>query len=266
MAKITWGDPGQRFFEVGVDRGVLYPPTGPGVPWAGLTAVNETPSGAEERPFYLDGIKYQNRISPEDFSGTIEAYTYPEEFAVCDGTAEIADGLFGTQQYRLPFAFSYRTKIGNDIDGTDHGYKIHIVYNARATPSDRNNTSIKDEPEALVFSWGFSTIPEQIPGIRPTAHVVVDSTKTDPFVLQAIEDFLYGSSSSDAALPMPTDLLQIYAAGGPVPDFVVTDNGNGTFTVSGPDFEVMQLDADHLQLSNTTVTDNGNGTYAVSSE
>lgn len=267
MAKITWGDPGERFFEVGVDRGVLYPLSGPGVPWTGLISVNETPSGSDEKPFYMDGIKYQNRIGTEEFSGTIEAYTYPEEFASCDGTAALSDGLFATQQYRQPFSFSYRTKIGNDTDGIDYGYKLHIVYNARATPSDRNNVSIRDQPEAITFSWGFSTLPVEIAGIKPTAHLVVDSTKTDPFVLQAVEDLLYGSSDSDPSLPLPSDLLEIYMAGGPVAPFVVTGpDGNGVFTVSGPDFKVLQLDPDHIQLVNDTVTDNGNGTYAASSE
>lgn len=267
MAKITWGDPGKRVFEVGVDRGVLFPYDGPGVAWSGLISVNETPSGGEERPFYIDGIKYQNRGGPEEFSGTIEAYTYPEEFAACDGTASLDDGLFATQQYRQPFAFSYRSKVGNDIAGVDHGYKIHIVYNARATPTDRNNVSIGDQAEAQTFSWGFTTIPERIPGIRPTAHLVIDSTKTNPEVLGAIEAILYGSESSEAELPTPTDILEIYLVGGTVEPFIVnTPDGEGIFTVTGPDFRVLQLDVDHFQLDNDTVIDHGDGTYTASSD
>lgn len=267
MAKLAWGNLGERLFEVGVDRGVLYPQSEPGVAWTGLIAVNETPSGGESTPYYIDGMKYSDRGSLEEFEGTIEAYTYPPEFARCDGTSALSDGLFATQQYRQPFGLSYRTMIGNDISGTEHGYKIHIVYNAKAKPSDRNNQSIRDTPEAITFSWQFTTLPEEITGIRPTAHLVIDSTKTEPAVLSAIEDLLYGTSSSEAALPTPGDILEIYLAGGPIPDFVVsTPDSNGIFTVSGADFEVLQLDVDHFQLEADNVIDNGNGTYTVSSD
>lgn len=267
MAKLTWGNPGEKYYEVGVDRGVLYTRTDPGVAWPGLISVNESPTGGDATPYYQDGIKYQDRGAPEEFAGTIEAYMYPPEFAKCDGTLSISDGMFATQQYRQPFGFSYRTKVGNDLKGTDYGYKIHIVYNAKATPTERGNSSIKDSPETITFSWGFTTIPVRFPGIRPTAHLIIDSNETDPSILEAIEAILYGTSNSDPTLPEIQDLIDIYTAGGPVPPFIVnTPDANGVFTVNGPDFEVLQLDSDHFQLSANTVTDNGNGTYTASSE
>lgn len=266
MAKLTWGNPGERLFEVGVDRGVLYPRSGPGVAWSGLIAVNETPTGGEANPFYMDGIKYLDRGTAEEFAGSIEAYTYPREFARCDGTEPLNEGLFATQQYRQPFGLSYRTKIGNDLDGQDHGYKIHIVYNAKVNPSERGNSTIKDTPEAITFSWNFTTIPKTIPGVRPTAHLVIDSTITDPFILATIEDILYGTELSLPELPTPADLLAIFLEGGPVPPFIVTDMGDGTFTVSGSSTAVIQMDPDHFQLDAPTVTLDGDGSYTASSE
>lgn len=267
MAKLTWGHLGERYFEVGVDRGVLYTRTDPGVAWAGLISVNESPTGGDATPYYQDGIKYQDRGAPEEFSGTIEAYAYPPEFAKCDGTTSLLSGLLATQQYRQPFGFSYRTKVGNDLKGVDYGYKIHIVYNAKATPTERGNSTIKDTPETMTFSWGFTTIPVSIPGLRPTAHLIIDSALTDPTILEAIEALLYGTSNSDPSLPTVQDLIDIYSVGGPVPPFIVnTPDSSGVFTVSGPDFEVMQLDVDHFQLSADTVTDLGNGSYTASSE
>lgn len=267
MAKITWGNPGEKLFEIGVDRGVLYPRTGPGVGWPGLIAVTESPSGGESTPFYMDGIKYADRGTAEEFNGTIEAYTYPPEFGACDGTAAVDDGLFATQQYRQPFGFTYRTKVGNDLDGQDHGYKIHIVYNARAAPSERGNQTLNDSPEAVTFSWGFTTIPAKIPGIKPSAHLVVDSTKTHPFVVAAIEDLLYGTDSSLPELPTPADLIEIYLQGGPIPDFRISGpDAFGKFTATGSASAVSMLDPDHFQLVSFAVIDNGDGTFIAQSE
>jgi hypothetical protein len=266
MAKLTWGNPGERFFEVGVDRGVLYPKTGDGVAWSGLIAVSENPSGGDSTPRYMDGLKYQDRGAPEEFSGTIEAYTYPLEFAVCDGTVALDDGFFVTQQYRLPFGLSYRTKVGNDVDGADHGYKIHIVYNARANPSQKTNQTETDSPDTLTFSWDFSTKPEHIPGVRPTAHVVIDSRLSDPFVTAAIEDILYGSDIAAPRLPTPAEMIEIYLEGGPIPPFLITlGPGAGEFTASGSMDDVQELDADHFQLKSDFVVDNGDGTYTATS-
>ena len=267
MPKLSWGNPGERLFEVGVDRGVLYPRTGAGVAWSGLISVSESPSGGESTPYYMDGIKYMDRGTPEEFAGTIEAYTYPAQFARCDGTESLADGLFVTQQYRQPFGLSYRTLIGNDIDGRDHGYKIHIVYNARAMPTERGNESVKDTVDAITFSWSFQTIPERIIGVRPSAHVVVDSTITSPTVVSAIEDILYGSSDSLPRLPTPLELITIYLEAAPDAPFVVgIPDENGVFTISGPDEMVSISDANHFQLNTEFATDHGDGSYTVTSE
>lgn len=267
MVQLTWGNPGERLFETGVDRGVLYPRTGPGVAWSGLIAVNESPTGGDANPFYMDGIKYQDRGTAEEFAGTIEAYTYPKEFGRCDGSESIADGLFVTQQYRQPFGMSYRTKVGNDTSGQDHGYKIHIVYNAKATPTERGNQTITNSPEAITFSWGFTTIPKRISGVRPSAHLVIDSTVTDPAIVSTIEDLLYGTVDTAPSLPTPTDILNIYIEGGPVPLFVVTGpDVDGKFTVTGPDFMIITLDPDHFRLDSAFVTDLGDGTYSAASE
>ncbi len=266
MAKITWGDPGERRYEAGVDRGVLFPTTGDGVPWNGLIAVTENPSGGDSTPFYMDGIKYQDRGSPEEFEGTIEAFTYPREFAACDGSEALDSGLFATQQYRQPFGLAFRTLVGNDLEGADYGYKLHIVYNARTKPSTRSNQTQTDSPDADTFSWEFTTIPRIIPGVRPTAHLIVDSTITDPFVLGAIEDILYGSSIAEARLPDPAEIIEIYLEGGPIPPFLITlGPGAGEFTASGSMDDVQILDVDHFQLKSDFVVDNGDGTYTATS-
>lgn len=266
MAKITWGNPGTRLFETGVDRGVLYPRTGPGVSWSGLISVTESPIGGDDKPFYMDGIKYQDRGSPEEFAGNIEAFTYPPQFAVCDGTAALDTGLFATQQYRQPFGLSYRTLVGNDTEGTAHGYKIHIVYNAKAEPTQRGNQTTTNDPETITFGWDFKTIPEKIPGIRPTAHLIIDSTITDPYVVTTIENILYGSDEAEARLIMPAELLEIFLEGGPIPPFMITlGPGDGEFTASGSIDDVSMLDPDHFQLKSEFVTDNGDGTYTATS-
>lgn len=211
MARINWDARGERFFEIGVDRGVLYIPSEPGVPWSGLLSVNETPTGAEERPYYIDGVKYLNLRSAEEFAATIEALSAPAEFNQCDGVAMIHTGLFATQQPRVAFGFSYRTRLGNDLDGAEHAYKIHLVYNALAAPATRNNTSISDTIDPAKFSWVISTLPPPITGYKRTAHFVIDSKLTDPGVLSAVEDLLYGTESTDAELPLPDDLIAIFA-------------------------------------------------------
>ena len=266
MAKLTWGNPGERFYEAGVDRGVLFPRIGDGVAWSGLIAVTEAPTGGDDTPYYMDGVKYLDRGGPEEFAGSIEAFTYPQQFAACDGTAELDSGLFATQQYRQPFGLSYRTKVGNDLEGIDFGYKLHIVYNAKATPTQRANQTLTDTPDAITFSWNFTTIPERIPGIRPTAHLIVDSTMTDPFVVGAIEDILYGTPEAEPRMITPAELIEIYLEGGPIPPFLITlGPGDGEFTASGSLDDVQVLDDDHFQLKSDFVTDNGDGTYTAMS-
>lgn len=210
MAGLVWGLVGEKYYETGVDRGVLYPLVGDGVAWNGLISVSETPSGGEPRPYYLDGFKYLNLATAEEFAATIEAFSSPREFDRCDGTASIHNGLFITDQRRESFGFSYRTLIGNDVDGLGHGYKIHLVYNALASPTERNYSTIGDSTVVSSFSWEISTAPLQIPGMKPTAHFVIDSRKTPFSVLTLIEAILYGSMSKTSHLPSVDELMDIF--------------------------------------------------------
>ena len=221
MSKLTWDDTGKRVYELGVDHGVLYVqgPTGTypaGVAWNGLVTVTESPSGAESNPQYADNIKYIDLISAEEFGGTIEAFTYPEEFGVCDGTASPSAGLVLGQQTRKRFGLSYRTKIGNDVDGQDHGYKIHIVYGALAAPSEKAYNTINDSPEAITFSWEFSTIPAAVNTgtFKPVASIVVDSTKVAAAKLALLEAELYGDATNPASLPLPDEIITMLGLGG----------------------------------------------------
>jgi hypothetical protein len=257
-----WDLVGDRFYETGVDRGVFYPKVGDGVPWNGLVAVNETSSGGDPKPYYVDGYKYQNRAAPEEFEATLEAYTYPSEFAVCDGTASLGRGLFLTQQPRSSFGLCYRTRIGNDVDGDGRGYKLHIVYNALATPSARNYASITDNPEAITFGWNLTVKPTLLGGYKPVQHMVVDSTLVDVPLLSTLETILYGSGSSEARLPPPTEVIALFTGW---PSLFVADNGDGTFTVSGPDDVVRLLDSRTFQITAATVIDNADGTFEVTS-
>ena len=209
MTMLKWDTEGTRLYETGVDRGVLYPMAsgvyGTGVAWSGLIGVSENPSGAEETPIYSDNIKYGGLMSNENFAGTIEAYTYPDEWAECDGSKELAKGVAVTQQERKPFGLAYRTKIGNDTDGIEHGYKLHLIYGAKASPSQKQNKTIGDSPEAMTMSWEFKTTPVEVPGMKPSAHIVLDSTKVEKEAMKKIEDALYGASGT-AKLPTPTEL------------------------------------------------------------
>lgn len=216
MATLTWDVQGERYYETGVSKGVLYPfkegKYSKGVAWNGLTAVNESPSGAEPTPLYADNIKYLNLLSNEEFAATVEAYTYPDEFAECDGSAELAVGVSVGQQKRIPFGLSYVTKLGNDTDGQDHGYKIHLIYGALAKPSQKNYATINDNPEAITFSWELSTTPVAVPNMKPTACITIDSKKVEPAKLKKIEDKLYGTETEEATLPTPTELAALIAA------------------------------------------------------
>lgn len=211
MARIVWNATGERYFETGVDRGVLYVGSSAGVAWTGLTSVSEEPTGGDPRPFYIDGVKYLNLASNEEFVATIQAFSSPKEFGPCDGTRSVHNGLFVTQQPRIPFSLSYRTKVGNDIDGPDYGYKIHIVYNALAAPSSRSNNSIDSSPEPIEFSWSVSTLPPAITGFKPTAHFVIDSRFMYSVRLAAIEDILYGSDATAPRLPSVSELLWLFS-------------------------------------------------------
>lgn len=211
MARLVWDEVGSRFFETGVKNGVLYVQNdeggyNKGVVWNGLTAVTESPSGAEETPLYADDIKYVVFYSNEEFGATIEAYTYPEEFEQCDGSAELIEGVKVGQQARRSFALVYRTALGNDIQGQDAGYKLHIIYGAKAAPSEKAYATVNDSPEAVTFSWEVSTVPVNVSGLKPTSTVVIDSTKCDPEVLAEIEKVLFGSEDQEARLLLPDEI------------------------------------------------------------
>lgn len=217
MAALTWDKTGERIYETGVDHGVLYlrNATGEydsGFAWNGLTAVTESPSGAESTPIYADNIKYLNLTSAEEYGATIEAFTYPEEFAECDGTAVASPGITVGQQGRKTFGLSYRTLIGNDIDGTDHGYKLHLVYGALAAPSEKAYATVNDSPEAITFSWEVTTSPVEVPGMKPSAQLTIDSTKVDAAALKLLEDLLYGDATDPARLPLPEEVIALFAA------------------------------------------------------
>jgi hypothetical protein len=216
-ARIKWDEVGERFYETGVDRGVLYVRGANGaypigVPWNGLTTVTESPGGADANPLYADNIKYLNLIATETLDGTIEAYTYPEEFGQCDGTASPQAGIAVGQQGRKTFGLAYRTRLGNDEDGVDHGYKLHLLYGAIAAPSERAYASINDAPDAITFSWGFSTSPVNVTDLKPTSLITIDSTKVDADELATLEDALYGSGSAAAHLPLPDSVIAMFAA------------------------------------------------------
>lgn len=209
--KLSWDQVGERFYETGIDRGVLYPIVSgtysKGVAWNGLTAVNETPEGAEPTPIYADNIKYLNLMSAEELGITIEAFTYPDEFAACDGSVEIAEGVTIGQQTRQHFGLCYRTLIGNDESGTDHGYKLHLIYDCLASPSERPHNTVNDTPEAETFSWEVATTPIAVAGHKPSASLVIDSTKVDSTKLKVLEDILYGTDSKEPTLPLPSEVI-----------------------------------------------------------
>lgn len=218
MSKLVWDETGKRYYETGVKNGVLYIPTAgvysKGVAWNGLTAVTESPSGAESTPLYADDIKYLNLISAEEFGATIEAYTYPDEFAACDGSAELATGVTIGQQNRKTFGLCYKTTLGNDVDGNGYGYKLHIIYGCMATPSEKAYASINDSPEAITFSWEVTTTPVSVNGFKPTASLVIDSTKAEAGKLTALEAILYGGETEEARLPLPNEIATLMAAAG----------------------------------------------------
>ena len=214
MSKIVWDAVGEHIFETGVRNGVLYLKDAQGayntgVAWNGLTSVSESPEGAEATDLYADDVKYLTLMSAENFKATIEAYTYPPEFEECDGSASIATGVVIGQQTRKPFGLCYRTSIGNDTDGNEHGYKLHIVYGCQASPSEKQYSTINDSPEAITFSWEVNTTPVNVTGKKPTATLIIDSTKADKAKLTALEAILYGAESTEPRLPLPDEIVTL---------------------------------------------------------
>lgn len=225
MAKIVWDKAAEHFYETGVDHGVLYPQKSDGsydkgVAWNGLTSITESPSGAEATDLYADNIKYLSLLSAETFSATIEAYTYPDEFAVLDGSGELLDGVMIGQQARGAFGLCYRTQLGNDVKGSDYGYKLHIIYGAKASPSEKGYTTINDSPEAITFSWEINTTPVNVTNFKPTASLTIDSTKVDADKLKDLEDILYGTdaasggsgTATEPRLPLPDEVKTVLSA------------------------------------------------------
>lgn len=224
MSKIVWDNTGERMYETGVRQGVLYPRDSSGtyplgVAWNGLTAVTESPSGAEPTPLWADDMKYITLMSVEEFGATIEAFTYPDEFIPCDGSGELAEGVYIGQQSRQAFGMAYRTVLGNDVDLNEFGYKLHLIYNALAAPSEKAYATINDSPEAITFSWEVSTTPVPVTGHKPTASITIDSTKVDPAKLAALEAILYGSDDAGGSgtgtaprLPLPDEIATLMAA------------------------------------------------------
>lgn len=241
MAKINWVTSGDRVYEAGIDRGVLYLSDSPGVPWIGLVNVNQGQQGGEAKPRYRDGIKVGNRTSPEEFEATIEAYTYPPEFERCDGTYRSDNGLRITQQRRKSFGMTYRTKIGNENVGLEHGYKIHVLYNLKAEPSDHGYKTLTDNADPITFSWKVSSRAAVISGYRPTSHFILDSRDVPAALLTAVEELLYGTESTEPTLPTPGELMflfdsfedLVYDAGDPyTPVFVTYDAGTPATSVT----------------------------------
>ena len=212
MSRLVWGMAGERFYETGADLGVLYVGASSGVAWNGLTSVSESPSGGDPKPYYIDGFKYSNLAAAEEFEATLEAFSSPDEFAPCDGSSQIYPGLFITQQPRRSFGLVYRTLVGNDVDGQDHGYKLHLIYNALASPSSRNNATISDSPEPSKLSWSITAKAPVLSGHRPSAHLVIDSRKTSPAVLTNIEDLLYGTAIFIPRLPTQQEIIALFGA------------------------------------------------------
>ncbi len=264
MTRLAWDRVGERFFETGIDRGVLYPnkPGAVGVPWNGLISVSENPSGGESKPYYVDGFKYQNRSAPEEYAATVDAYTYPREFEDCQGSVHLGNGLYISGQSRISFGLCYRTKVGNDAMGVNYGAKLHFVYNALVAPTSKNYQSVGDNPEASTFSWNVTTKPVLVSGHRPTANLVVDTSLLTAPLLAELEDLIYGTDSTPPQLPTPTELIALIVGW---PTLFITDHGNGIFTASGPDDVVRMATPRAFEINAETVEDDGNGTFEVTS-
>lgn len=256
MTRIAWDAIGSRHFSAGVDRGVLYLQNGSGVPWNGLVAVNEAPSGADVVDNYYDGHKFFSRRSPEEFEATIEAFTYPVEFDEYDGR-----GQYATGQFRKPFGFSYRTLLGNDLEGTSLGYLIHIVYNVITKPTTRGHKTISASSELNLFSWGITTSDIEIEGLRGS-HLIINSNIAYPWVLSAIENILYGSAETSSRLPDPQEIFDLFEDASILK---ITDHGDGSWTAEGPDEAIQMLDATSFEITWPSAVYLSSDTYRISS-
>ncbi len=264
MSKLAWSRVGERFFETGVDRGVIYPNKVGLAPaaWSGLIGITENPTGGEAKPFYIDGYKFQNRSAPEEFGASIEAFMYPRVFEECQGNPYLGNGLYVTAQAKISFGLTYRTKIGNDLAGQNYGHKIHFIYNALAAPANKNYRTVSDNPEAATFTWNLSTKAVKVTGRRQTAHMVVDTSLMSPPLLQELEDLIYGTDTTVPQLPTPTELIGLVVGW---PTLFITDHGNGIFTASGPDDVVRLATPRAYEINAETAEEDGNGNFEVTS-
>lgn len=278
MSRLTWDNTGERYYETGTDRGVLFKKNSSGtyangVNWNGLSGVSDSPSGAEASPIWADNIKYVNLMSTEEYGGTITAYQSPEEFDECDGTVSPIAGMRVRQQSRKEFGFAWRTKIGNDTDGVDHGYIIHIAYNCLASPSEKSYQTINDSPEAMELSWEFSTTPVDIPGMKPTAKIEFDSTKLTAAQMKIVEDTLWGTENSAPTLPSPSEWIALLG-GEPQPEVVLNRSTvsiavDGTATIEatvvpeGTAVSWSSSDTDKATVANGVVTGVAAGTAVI---
>jgi hypothetical protein len=248
MTMIVWDAPGKRYYETGIDRGVLYVDGSPGVPWNGLTSITKAPLGGDAKPFYVDGVKFSNRSRVEEYEATLTALTYPDEFEACDGSAEPRPGMFVTGQQRKSFGLSYRNTIGNDL--SDDGYKINIVYGAYAAPTTRGHKTHNDSVQVLEFMWKVTALPPVIDGYKQSAHIILDSRFVDPATLAGIEEILYGTDTYPPRLPSYTELVELYDTANAL---TITDNGDGTYTAVAPSYAMFMLDDSIFQLTWDTV-------------
>lgn len=259
--KLLWDQVPDRLFETGLDRGVLYPNDGPAVLWNGLTGVDEA-GGDSTESYYLDGRPYVNVPKPKEFAATIKAYTYPDEFSALMGLVEIADGMYLDSQMGDSFGLSYRTRIGNVVDGPQFGYKIHLIYNATVAPTDISYTPIEDTINPVEFSFNISAVPIAIPGYRGSAHIVIDTRHVDPNDLVKLEALLYGTGNSTGFLPDPSVILDMLSF---TSGITITDNMDGTWTAEGPYVDIIKLPDGTFEIQNANSLDNGNGTYEIAS-
>lgn len=266
MPRINWNANGERYYEAGIDRGVLYTQGNPGVPWSGLISVSEKPSGGGSVAYYIDGQKYINMSASEEYAATLQAYTYPDEFEVCDGTAGVdsqSAGLFVMHQRRQSFGLAYRTMIGNDVSES-LAYKLHIIYNALVAPSDRSFTSITDTISTSNFSWDITATPPLISGFRPSSHIVIDTRIAHPGAISDVEDILYGTDSTSARLPDLSELVTVFQTNAL---FIVVDNGDGTWTATAPDdLDVIEFSDDsHFTITWSSAVPISDTEYTLSS-
>lgn len=261
MARLIWSAVGERFYEAGVDRGVLYVDE-VGFPWSGLVSVDENPTGGDANPYYLDGVKYLNLSKREEYQATLSALFSPPEFDACDGVGTVHPGFFAGQQRRKSFGLCYRSKIGNDVNGVDHGYKIHIVYNALAAPTQRRNSTMSSSVQPAALSWKITTKSVLVPGMMRSSHLVIDTREASPYVVSLLEDILYGDDLNAPRLPDPVEIASLFVEGS---SFTVTDLGFGIYEIEGSDLTVQMISPDIYQITADTVVAIDEDSYEISS-